>query len=418
MLIKLKAACRDERGAIALKFAVMVPTLLCVVGGAIDFSIVSDQKSRLQAAADAGSIAAAKELGMSDAKKENVQAIVTSVVERFMLTNHNGDANALTVTAEVHDTPLEVDVQATLKMGPTISSAFGLGVEKIDARSVARIVGRPNICILGLDPSAIGTISLEQNARVTGNDCAVYSNSDHANSIKSKNSATLTAKLICARGGKSGGPGNFSPEPLTDCPGFEDPLADRPEPLVKACTENSLVLSASMLTLNPGVYCGGLHVTGNSKVALKPGVYIIKDGPLLVDGGASISGDGVGFFFTGKDAYFDFAAASSIDLAAPEDGELAGLLMFEARAQPGTASHRIQSNDARRLIGTIYLSRGELRVDASSPVADQSAYTAIVARTMRLYGGPHLILNTNYDQTPVPVPSGVSGTDQPIALIR
>ena len=54
----------------------------------------------------------------------------------------------------------------------------------------------------------------------------------------------------------------------------------------------------------------------------------------------------------------------------------------------------------------------------TSPIADRSAYTAIVARMMTLYGGPNLVLNTNYDITDVPVPDGIRGAAQPVALVR
>jgi len=37
-------------------------------------------------------------------------------------------------------------------------------------------------------------------------------------------------------------------------------------------------------------------------VTLAAGTYVIKDGPLLVNDGASINGKGVGFFLTGKGA--------------------------------------------------------------------------------------------------------------------
>jgi hypothetical protein len=40
-------------------------------------------------------------------------------------------------------------------------------------------------------------------------------------------------------------------------------------------------------------------------------------------------------------------------------------------------------------------------------VADQSAYTVIVAAQVNLYEGPNLYLNANYDATSVPVPKGV-----------
>ena len=50
---------------------------------------------------------------------------------------------------------------------------------------------------------------------------------------------------------------------------------------------------------------------------------------------------------------------------------------------------------------------GRLVVDAKKPVADQSAYTVIVAAQINLYEGPNLVLNANYAATSVPVPKGV-----------
>ena len=74
--------------------------------------------------------------------------------------------------------------------------------------------------------------------------------------------------------------------------------------------------------------------------------------------------------------------------------------------------HRITSDDARVLLGTIYLPVGDLVIDAKKPVVDQSAYTAIIAQHIELNSGPNLILNSNYDATNVPVPEGIRGTRQ------
>ena len=49
----------------------------------------------------------------------------------------------------------------------------------------------------------------------------------------------------------------------------------------------------------PGTYCG-LTITGGAQVQLASGIYVIKNGPLIVTGGAGIFGEGVGFFLTGK----------------------------------------------------------------------------------------------------------------------
>ncbi len=75
-------------------------------------------------------------------------------------------------------------------------------------------------------------------------------------------------------------------------------------------------------------------------------------------------------------------------------------------AQP-MRTYRIISDNARTMLGTIYLPAGRVVIDADKPVADRSAYTVVVARQVNLYEGPNLYLNANYDQTSVPVPKGV-----------
>ena len=83
----------------------------------------------------------------------------------------------------------------------------------------------------------------------------------------------------------------------------------------------------------------------------------------------------------------------------------------KAKPPPGgfiaNREYRIISDNARTLLGTIYLPLGRLIIDSKRPVADQSAYTVIIARMINLYDGPNLILNARYGATDVPVPNGV-----------
>ena len=141
-------------------------------------------------------------------------------------------------------------------------------------------------------------------------------------------------------------------------------------------------------------------------MTLDPGIYIIKKGSLTVDGASALNGDHIGFYLT-QNATFSFTKDLNINLSAPKDGELAGLLFFEDRNNNPGLNNKITSDNARYLIGTIYLSQGTLTIDSSKAVADQSAYTAIVARALKLKSGPNLVLNSNYDATDVPVPSGL-----------
>ncbi len=119
----------------------------------------------------------------------------------------------------------------------------------------------------------------------------------------------------------------------------------------------------------------------------------------------------------------EFEKESKISLAAPRSGPLAGLLFYEDRGVvaadkagagtdpdtglPKAQEHRIRSNDAGRLVGTIYLPRNRLLIDGDRPIAEESAYTVIIAREFALAEGPEVILNADYSLSDVPVPEGV-----------
>ena len=66
----------------------------------------------------------------------------------------------------------------------------------------------------------------------------------------------------------------------------------------------------------------------------------------------------------------------------------------------------------------MYLPNGILIIKADNDIADQSAYTAIVVRRLRLLSGPNLVLNTDYDETTVPVPQGLGPAGGPTRLVE
>ena len=74
---------------------------------------------------------------------------------------------------------------------------------------------------------------------------------------------------------------------------------------------------------------------------------------------------------------------------------------------PHLRQQKILSDNARNFLGTIYMPKGEIIIDALKPIADKSAYTVLVVQQLHLYSGPNLILNSNYSATNVPVPMGV-----------
>lgn len=397
---------RDLRGSFALKAALTFPVLLVAVGAAVDSANLVSQKSNLQNIADSAAIASARELRLGNTKPDIVNAVAQSVAQASLAASPL--AADTSTRADVLEQGRAVMVTLNQPVPRLMGALLSTGPSVISASATARISGNSAICVLALNGSAKKSLEADQNALLTGRDCALYSNSTAANSIIAKGGAKITAKLICSAGGIAGDTNGLSPTPTTDCPQIRDPLAARPAPAVGACNETNLVVSTGTQTLNPGVYCGGLRITGGAKVYANPGVFVIKDGTLTVDSDSTLVANNAGFFLTGTNAVLNFTAgANTINLTAPIDGPMAGLLVFEDRSNTPGQSHSIQSDDARTLLGTIYLPRGVLSIGSKSRVADQSAYTVIVADSVVLTGGPNMVLNANYGATNVPVPDGL-----------
>jgi len=407
---------RNCAGGLVLPIALLLPVAAVIVGKTVDYAHAVRQKYSMQAAADAAALAGAQELSLSDAKRENVAEVVKQVVESHVRANGRHLGAAPVITARVVNKPQQVEVEIRSEAQNSFGPSLGIANLELHVTAVARIMGQPNICVLALDTHETGAISLESRAKMTGRNCAVFSNSSASSGLTIRDQAVLSASTICSAGGVVG-QGSMIPPPYLDCPQFDDPLAGRPEPSSAGCDHLATAIVAQKRTLKPGVYCLGISIAGLSSVTFEPGVYVIKNGPFLVSGLAEIKGEGVGFYLTGA-AFFLFDPLTKIELEAPKTGPMAGLLFFGSRSQSKLLINTILSSSAQKLTGTVYLPNTSLIIDSLAQVGGQSAYTAIVARRLSLLDGPHIILNTNYDETDVPVPEGIVGSGQPPKLIQ
>lgn len=399
---------RDEAAGVAVVFGLALVPLIGSVGVAIDVSVWYGERGRLQAAVDSAAIAAAREMRVANTTPAQLEQIAEAIATA------SAQARGFAPDGiEVHATvdPREHSVHLTISR--TLDRVFSRVVTdtftNVTVAATARVSGSAPICVVGLDRTEAKTIVLENRAVVDARGCAVYSNSDHNQGMRVGNFAQLNAALICSAGGKSGPFSAFSTTPRTDCPPLPDPLADREPPAVASCSHHDLVVERDRF-LSPGVFCGGLKIVGGAQVTLGAGLYVIKDGKLEVGDGSALRGEYVSFHFIGNNALLEFESKSTIDLSAMRNGVLAGILFFEDRSAPVGRDFKIESDDARNLLGTIYLPRGDLLVRADRPVADRSAFTVIVARKLELEAGPTLTLNTDYHRTDIPVPDGVGPT--------
>jgi Flp pilus assembly protein TadG len=400
----------ETRGGIALTFAIAAPALLCVVGVAVDVANMSFMKSRLQSLADAAALAGAHQLTLPNTTQAQVDAVVARTIE--FSAKENGSTITQVVKTDFQTSEVTLDIEQPWT--PFFVHFLDGNATPVRAHAKARLLyGTTKICVLTLSPNDAKAVHLDKDAILTANDCGVYSNSTHTTSIQVDKVSKIRAKLNCAAGGVTvAKQGSILAEPITDCPPLEDPLKNRPPPDFSGCDFTDFKVVSGSTTLVPGVYCGGLEISGNANVQLSSGTYVIEDGPFRVQNEAKVVGDDVGFYLTGKAALIDFSGNSTIRLSGPESGDMAGLLFFEDRSAKLGSMHRINSSGADKLVGTIYLPRGQLLVDPNATVAAESAYTAIITYELSLTEAPNLVLNSNYNATDVPIPAGIktSGT--------
>jgi Flp pilus assembly protein TadG len=460
---------KSRQGGVVLLFALSAPVVFAFFAAVVTYSGFVANKIKLQQAADAAVLAVVGDMRVSDGNQSRLESVARTVA-LSQLEIKTGDASldvtvtkALPVTASVNFS-ITAASGATVILSRTYKSVIsyfpGLETLRLTASASANFSGSTKVCVVSLESSAADAIHLKDNASIDARDCSVYANSKSAGAIRSEGASLIKSGSLCSAGGYAGTSTNYLPVPKTDCPAVKDPLADRPAPPPTNCDYTDLRLIGVTRTLSPGTYCGGLVVDKGAQVTLNPGIYVIKDGALIVGPGGStttktssndceehdrrpdtrsecgatsstsqigyLRGTNVGFYFTGTVSAgaggvshpMRFMKDSVVELTAPKTGPLAGLLFFEDRA---AASHRlfeVMSNNARKLVGTIYLSKGTFSVNSTQTVADQSEYTAIIVNKLDLAQALRLVINTNYFSTDVPVPNGIGPYSSVVSLTR
>jgi hypothetical protein len=399
---------RSASGNIIVSFAAAAPALLAAAGLAVDYGTHSLKVAELQSIADTAALGGANELAISGSSDASIKSVVISyIAERY---GAGGSVIASKTEIDRKAGTLRVVFEETWT--PVFAEFLDADVTPIRVDAMASLLGGDKICVLTLDSSGTKALHMDKSARMDADGCGIYSNSKHTQGIRLDQNSSMSATAICTAGGYIAKTTSVEPIPTTDCPPVADPLAGRTAPSIGSCNVTNFKIASGNQVLAPGTYCGGLAISGTASVSFLPGTYIIKDGTFTVSQKAKIKGEHVGFYLAGKKTLINFTDDASVELTGALDGDMAGLLFFEERSVSVGRNHHIQSLNADVLTGTIYLSRGKLLIDPNNPVAQDSAYTVIIAYQLELTEGPELILHSDYGATDVPVPAGLQTSAQ------
>ena len=226
--------------------------------------------------------------------------------------------------------------------------------------------------ILALDPSAPGALGLTNNASITTSG-VVYVDSSSSSALSASGNAKIKAAAIDVHGGvKKSGNASLSPAPVTGAAVLA--AATLPLPSIKGVTNHGSfsIGGNSSEKIQPGIY-SQISVSGNAKLTMSSGIYIIEGGGFSVSGNAGVTGAGVMIFNAGSKypgtggTYGSVALSgnSTYNLSPATSGIYAGIVFFQPRDNTKTITVSV---DASGITGTMYAPGAQLSLSGNGAI--------------------------------------------------
>lgn len=388
---------RDNRGIVALKFALVVPGLALLAVGAIDLMAVNAARTRLQSVADSSALAGAPSLNLATdgaAAKQRAAAFLSGQMSEWV--NAPKVESAFTVIEQGGQRSIRVVLKG--HRPSFFGSMLPPGGWNFTAEATASTAGLVPLCVLVTGDRSNKALSLKQMPRITAPGCMVHSNQDIEVA-----GGSISAGWVQAVGTATG---VISPRPGTGAARIGDPFADLAMTSPNLCSGVTIVaaIPSGVKRVPPGVHCGGFLMMGTSELILEPGEHWFLGGALVMKDQARLTGSDVVLFFD-KASRFEFLGNAQVNLTGRQSGPYAGIVI--AAARDNAQQFYISADHVQTLLGVVYVPNAWLIVDGRADIARDSAWTVIVAKYLEVRGTPSLYINASYETSNVPVPSGV-----------
>jgi hypothetical protein len=212
-----------------------------------------------------------------------------------------------------------------------------------------------------LDPVGSGSLKANGNGGIVrliengGNAIVLDSNSSTAAILNGNAFATAGEFDITGVPGTSTtGSATFTGVIQRGMPAMADPLAPLPALSPPSQTYSVVNYSGSAaLSLNPGTYVGGIHISGSGPVTLLPGIYYMQGGGFSISGTSTVTGTGV-MIYNAPALSTDAISVSqgTLNLTAPNSGTYQGIAIFQDRSS--TVAVSVSGTGKVNATGTVY----------------------------------------------------------------
>jgi len=406
---------RVQAGNITIMAGIAIVPLAMIIAMTSELASLSSERALMQSAADAAALSGAQDLILVGASARQTPADV----ESFAMAQVGAFANRATVSFKAAQGS---DGSYTVEGLAVRPSFFGNlvppGGFRIEVKSIAESMNVQPLCVIGDDatmPKGMA-ISVTNNSILRARNCIVHANGNFI----SNDNGTVEAGTSQAVGIATGS--GFKPAANSGALPVTDPFEDRyimhtPCDKVLDGGKKTIATATESVALEPGMHRTAYTVTGQATLRLEPGEhYFCK--PLMITGQGRLEGDDVLLMFTAGNALSALGQAS-VSLSGRESDEWAGFVIVATR--DNYANFGIESGRVDKLLGTIYLPMTKLLVSSSGDVAEDSQWSVIVARNIELIDNARLVINSDYEGSPVPVPIGVGnkaggGANGPLRL--
>jgi Putative Flp pilus-assembly TadE/G-like len=388
---------RDESGSYLVVTGMLMPALVGIVGLGTEGGLWLTKHRSMQSAADSAALSAATAY-YAQGNNTGLEVQGQAVAAGYGFVNGTGG-----VTVTVNQPPTSGTHVATAKSVEVIinqpqsrlfSALWSSGPLVIHARSVAVGKGGKG-CVISLDPTVSGATTVQGTANVALTNCSMYDNSSNASALTVGGSGTVSAESVNVVGGISGQSSITTTDGVaTGQPAIQDPYAGVQLPSFSGCKENSYSTHTTV-TLDPGVYCGGLSLNAGANVTLNPGIYYLDRGSLTVNGGATLTGNGVTLVFTSSNGH-NYADATInggavVNLTAPTTGPTAGIVIFGDRLMTANTAFKLNGGSSEVFRGAIYVPAGA--VTFAGGAAATNGCLQLIANTITFVGNSNFAVN-------------------------
>jgi len=376
-----------RRGKVVALVAFSLIGLLGVVAISFEGGGIVSERRHAQAVADAAALAAAADLYTFYWTNNGADPSGTASTSALQVASDNGYTNDGThskVTVNIPpksgpytNKPGYAEVLVEYYLSRSFSSIFSTAAVTVKARAVA--IGSPvaaDVGILVLDPTGRASFNAQGGGVTTVNGTPIIVNSTNDAAAVAGGGGSVTAdKFVIAGNYSTSGNGSFTGPMFTGKPGMPDPLADLPVPDPNSMTvqqNNKLQFTSGTQNLQPGVYRGGINVSGTGSLSLAPGIYYMDRGGFSFSGQGSLNGSGVMIYTNpgnGNSDAISVTGQGSMVLSGPTSGTYKGLTFWQRR--DATVTGNVAGTGGQTSItGTFYFPGALLKISGNGGVSN------------------------------------------------